>query len=209
MKQPVIAKFLRRYTDLPSAIDVLRNRRLTLLNPANWEDKNDRAAMRRFAAAEQGKSVLGLCFSQAAETFHHWKIFAPNSSGVSIVFWKEALQKAVPEGNYRHKKVEYKSNVDFVSCYPSPWDVPFIKGAAYRHEIEYRIIHVAEEPDLQATSFDIDLPAIHSVILSPWLPKSLVDGVTQTLRSIDGCSELFVAQSSVVENEAWINCINR
>ena len=31
----------RRYTTLPYLLDVLVKKRLTLLNPVKWEDKND------------------------------------------------------------------------------------------------------------------------------------------------------------------------
>jgi len=32
---------LRRYTDLPELLYMLRNKKITLLNPANWDDRND------------------------------------------------------------------------------------------------------------------------------------------------------------------------
>jgi len=34
-------RFLRRYTDIPALIYLLRQRKITLLNPGTWEDKND------------------------------------------------------------------------------------------------------------------------------------------------------------------------
>ena len=34
-------KYLRRYTDLPAVFYLLRQRKLTLLDPASWNDKND------------------------------------------------------------------------------------------------------------------------------------------------------------------------
>jgi hypothetical protein len=35
------APILKRYTTLSSALDVLENKRLTLLDPAKWDDRND------------------------------------------------------------------------------------------------------------------------------------------------------------------------
>lgn len=204
-----IASILRRYTELPSALDILRQRRLTLLSPLTWDDKNDRAAMQRYASARENQSVLGLCFSQAAETFHHWKIFAPNSSGVCIEFHKKLLLDLVPKANFRHDKVKYQSPTEFLSGYPSPRDLPFIKGSAYRHEIEYRIVYASETKGLQSISFPIELATIRSIILGPWLPTALVEATTAAFRSIEGCDTIPILHSKVVENENWISYINK
>ena len=208
-RRRIVASFLRRYTELPSAIDVLRMRRLTLLSPLTLDDKNDRASMQRYASGSAHQSVLGLCFSQAAETFHHWKVFAPRSSGVCIDFHKKYLLAQVPKVGYKHRKVKYKRPVEFLADYPTSFDLPFLKGWAYRHEIEYRIVYVSEEVGLQAVSFPIELSAIRSIVLSPWLPAALVESTSATLNSIDGCANIPVVHSSVVENEAWVAYVNR
>ena len=46
-------KYLRRYTDLPAVFYLLRQRKLTLLDPASWNDKND-SVLLRIVSREEG-----------------------------------------------------------------------------------------------------------------------------------------------------------
>lgn len=203
------AIILRRYTELPVVLEVLQNRQLTLLSPLLWDDKNDRASMQSYADSEGHKSVLGICFSQAAETFHHWKVFAPHSSGVCIEFHKNELLALVPNAGYKHRKVKYQRPPEFLAGYPTSRDLPFIKGWAYRHEIEYRIVYASEAKGLQAISFPIEPSSIRSIVLSPWLAKALVEPTRKAINAVAGCEKIPVTHSSVVENEAWIAYVNR
>src|SRR6266702_4473708 len=75
---------LRRYTELPSLIHILKYQQLTLLNPSSWDDKNDSYFLSLYREKCALKSVLALCFTVANETYHHWRVFAPGSAGVCI-----------------------------------------------------------------------------------------------------------------------------
>jgi hypothetical protein len=154
---PVVARFLKRYTQLPAVLSMLESRELTLLSPSGWEDKNDRVFMEQYARRTNTASVLGLCFTQAAETFHHWKVFSPGFAGVCVEFKKGALLKQVPKAGYMHSAVTYKTPTQLLASYDTPWDWPFIKGAAYRDEREYRIVHSSPNEILLTKSFEIDL----------------------------------------------------
>lgn len=70
------AKILRRYTKLPILIDTLVNKRIAMLNPDYWEDRNDASYIRIFKEKKALKTVLALCFTETSETFHHWKVFS-------------------------------------------------------------------------------------------------------------------------------------
>ena len=63
-----MAKFLRRYTNLPALLYLLRERKITLLDPASWDDKNDSYFLSLYHQKKQLKSVLALCFTPAFET---------------------------------------------------------------------------------------------------------------------------------------------
>lgn len=39
---------VRRFTSTASAIDVIKHKRLTLLNPDNWDDRNDALLIGRY-----------------------------------------------------------------------------------------------------------------------------------------------------------------
>ena len=70
---------LRRYTDVTSLIHIRRRRKITLLDPTTWEDKNDSKFLSIYKDKNNLKTVLALCFTDAPETSHHWKVFSPGS----------------------------------------------------------------------------------------------------------------------------------
>ncbi len=84
--------FLRRYTDLPGLIYVLRERKITLLDPQSCDDSNDSHYLTLYKQKKRLGSVLALCFTQASETYHRWRVFANGASGVCITFNRTALE---------------------------------------------------------------------------------------------------------------------
>ena len=55
--------FLNRYTSLPVLLDALVHKRLTLLSPTSWEDRNDAYYIERYKETKKLKTVLALCFT--------------------------------------------------------------------------------------------------------------------------------------------------
>src|SRR4051794_14517688 len=86
-----IPTYLRRYTDLPALLRLLRDKQLTLLDPKTWDDRNDSLFMSLYKEHKKLHSVLALCFSQSPETYHHWRVFSNGPAGVCIVFDRESL----------------------------------------------------------------------------------------------------------------------
>src|SRR3954454_22187057 len=100
--------FLRRYTDIPALIYLLSERKLTLLNPESWDDSNDSHYLAVYKQKKRLKTVLAACFTQADETYHHWRVFAGGASGVCITFNRDALLEAVrSEDGIRCHTVKY------------------------------------------------------------------------------------------------------
>ena len=83
--------FLRHYTQLPAAIHTLMNRKLTLLDPSQWEDKNDSHFLDLYKKKKELTTLVATCFTQTDETYHHWKIYAGNPSGVCMIFFRDKL----------------------------------------------------------------------------------------------------------------------
>ena len=52
---------------------------------------------------------------------------------------------------------------------------------------------------------DIEIPlsCIARVYLSPWLPPAQYPNLKEWLGSIDGCSKLRIARSTLTKNEKW------
>jgi hypothetical protein len=205
MKSPAKkTSFLRRYTSVPSLLHLLQNKKITLLSPSTWDDRNDAFFMNQYKQQAQLKTVLALCFASATETYHHWRVFTPGSDGVCITFRRDALLAAFQKhSNVRAKKVRYKLIRELGHFRPSLRELPFLKRRPYKDEREFRIVYTDKEQEAEAKGFDIDLASIERVTLSPWMAKPLADAVKATIKGIPGCAKLKVYRTSLLENEKW------
>jgi hypothetical protein len=85
---------------------------------------------------------------------------------------------------------------------------PFLKREPFRAEAEYRIIYESKKELLRFKHVDIDLNAVKKVTLSPWLPESVAESVIDIIKNIDGCENLKVNRSSLIENAEWRSLID-
>lgn len=204
-------KYFYRYTDLATAIHLLKNRRITLLDPMKWDDKNDVFFMKKYKELMQAKTLLAICFVQGGETYHHWKLFSYGPHGVSINFEKDGLLSVFDGDNgIERGPMQYSSIKDMEELLEElPLEasklpkLPFLKRRPYKGEEEYRVIYVDTEKRLRSRSYDIDLSLIKRIRLSPWMPKPLVKSVKETLESICGCSGLEIVRSTVTDSTRW------
>ena len=133
---------LNRYTSLPVALDVLVERRLTLLSPETWEDRNDAFYLERYREKKNLQTLVAICFSARGETFHHRKVFSSGSSGVCIEFDKNRLLRAFPSSDgFRHGNIEYRFVKTVNQERPEVERWPFLKRKAFKDEGEFRIIY--------------------------------------------------------------------
>jgi IS66 Orf2 like protein len=89
------SEILRRYTQLPALLYMLTERKLSLLDPGSWDDKNDSYYLDLYREKKKVKTVLALCFAMDAETYQHWTVFPGGSAGVCIQFEKKKLVAAL------------------------------------------------------------------------------------------------------------------
>lgn len=197
---------LRRYTDLPALICLLRQRMITLLDPKSWDDSNDSHYLRLYKEKKKLRTVLALCFTQASETYHHWRIFASGSSGACITFNRAELFEAMKkQDGVRQGSVKYLKLTDIRDRILKTQDLPFLKRYAFEHEAEFSVIYQSSIRSI--TNLDIPLPlsCIERITLSPWIHEGLFAHVKQILRSINGCANLKVVRSTLISNEEWKN----
>jgi hypothetical protein len=134
---------IRRYTNLPATLHVLQNFTLTLLSPSSWDDRNDAYFMEAFQMRSGAKTVLALCFAEAPETYHHWRVFSSGSDGVCLEFDTEKLQAAVASHpRFKCRSVEYRTINLAASKGIRTEDLPFVKRFPFRDEMEFRIMSV-------------------------------------------------------------------
>ena len=201
---------LHRYTNLAATIYLLRERKLTLLDPASWDDKNDVSFMEGYKRCVGAETVLALCFAHrqtTAEAYHHWRVFANGSNGVCIQFDKSGLTSLFNDANVVHGPVKYMSldglSKEVKEKRIKPGELPFIKGSRYKDEREYRVVYIDNQERLESYMVSIDLKLIRRITLSPWLPVSLANVVKNTLCSFDGCGNVDVVHSTLRNNSKW------
>jgi hypothetical protein len=198
--------YLRRYTDIPSLVSILTERKITLLDPSTWDDKNDSRFIELYKDRQGLQSVLGLCFTQADETYHHWRVFANGSAGVCIKFDRAAFIKAVKQTDHiRMGTVRYLTLTEIRDEELELSDLPFLKRYPFQDENEFRLIHESRDKELPALDVPIPLSCIDRITLSPWMHKALSTNVKNVLRSIKGCTNLDIARSTLIKNEEWYN----
>ena len=202
--------FINRYTTLPFLLDILYNKRLTLVDPNKWEDENDSYFMTLYKARSGFRSVLALCFAEheslVTEKYHNWKIYAGNSSGICIQFYKDKLVSCienVPEIKYG--SVIYKTVQQFENEWrETPWSqLPFIKQQAFDGEAEFRIIYENDFEEIALKYLPIKLNSIAKIMVNPWLPNSLVDAIRQSINNIEGCAQIKIIQTKLLSYEKW------
>ncbi len=200
---------LRRYTNLPATLHILKNSCLTLLSPSSWDDRNDAFFMAEFQTKMAVKSVLALCFVETLEAYHHWRVFSAGSGGVCLEFDKAKLQnEAEQDSRFTCKSVEYKKIELAEDERLTEDELPFVKRYPYKDEKEFRILFVDNNEIKEFEELAISLDWIKHIILSPWMPKSLVDAVKSTLKGINGCDKLKVYRSTLIDNERWKSLAN-
>ena len=202
-----MADVFRRYTELPALIHMLTHQQLTLLDPRSWDDKNDSYFLSRYREKRSLKSVLALCFTQANETYHHWRVFSAGSGGVCVTFKGPELRSAVAKipnlqmGSVRYLKLneirKRKLKVD---------DLPYLKRAPFEPEDEARMLWASATEERNSLPVPIKLAWITRVTLSPWMHASLAQSVKDLLRSMPRCNSLEVVRSTLISNDEWMKC---
>ncbi|MBP2486297.1 hypothetical protein JOH50_002024 [Rhizobium leguminosarum] len=194
----------RRFTNLAATIHLLRMNQITLLPPDSWDDQNDRHFMDVYKKRKTLKTLTAICLSQAPETYHHWRVFSPNSDGVCLLLNRDKLLQAFNGyPGVRHKAVHYEEISRLPDLHPAIDDLPFIKRYPYEPESEYRIICESSTRKDLASSFDLLPGTVEAVILSPWMPKPLVNSVRGALRMINSTGRTAIYASTLISNSDW------
>ena len=194
----------RRYTDLPALIQILTNRKLTLLDPSFWDDKNDSYFLATYKEKKELQSVLALCFTQESETYHHWRVFSSGTSGVCVNFDSEKLETAFTKAKgVKFQEVTYLSLKELRDNRPTIADLPFVKRMPYKHEKEFRALWESESDKEFSLDVPIDISSITRITLSPWMHPSLRRNVVKLLKMIDGCKSIPIVRSTLIENTHW------
>ena len=81
-------------------------------------------------------------------------------------------------------------------------ELPFIKRYGFRDEREFRMLHETKHK-IHSKDIPFPLECIDRVTINPWLNVRLADAVFDTVHALDGCANLSIGQSSLVNNGEW------
>ena len=200
--QPVT--ILRRYTSLASLLALLQDRKLTLLSPSLWEDRNDAFYMGEYKSRKDLQTLLALCFTESDESYHHWRVFTRGADGVCIHFKRQTLLEALPIGHQLVAgPVTYRKITDLPRLKPRLEQLPFLKRQPYSDECEFRLVYEDKREEMETKGFAISVRTIGRVTLNPWLSPPLAAAVKRAIKAVPGCAALKVYQTTLLENETW------
>lgn len=202
---------IKRYTNLASLVAILKNKELTLVDPSKWEDKNDAYYLKKYSEKKGFKSLYVLCFTNAPETSHHWKVFAPGANGVCIKMNTDKFLTYLESiKDIKKSEVEYKLIDDIAKERINVDRLPFLKRFAFRDELEYRLI-IGKENEEKNNFYNIkfDINIMDKIILSNSLPENLKKPMVELLKGIDACSKLVINRSTLNENKRWKRACER
>lgn len=195
----------RRYTNISAAIHLLQTQRITLLNPASWDDKNDAHFMAEYKRLRGVETVLAICFAATGETYHHWRVFSHGADGVCISFDRKRLLGAFKaQAGITMGKMSYE-RVETVASWPElkVAQLPFLKRKPYEPEREYRVVYENKAEQIELFDLPIQLTWINTITLSPWMPPAFQLAVTTTLKAIKGCEDIEIVRSTLVGRGSW------
>lgn len=200
------ANFLNRFTTVPFLIDMMSRRQLTLLNPAFWEDYNDRVTMELYKKRKKAESVYALCLTDRRETIHHWNTFASGTSGCCIEFDRRKLIQCLKsvEG-VAHGKVEYVKINDLAQVSTKVNKLPYLKREPFEPEREYRIVATCSRPQQPAFDIPLDINSIRRITISNKLPEPVFKSLKEGLMNIAPDYKGRISHSTLLNNARWVN----
>jgi len=198
-------KKINRFTTLPILLDILQRRKLTLLDPKLWEDKNDSEIILEYKRRKAIKNLFALCFSCNDETIHHWKSFSPGPSGCVIEFNAKKLLAIFDQYGLTHGLVHYRklSEIEKKETAIELNKIPFTKRWPYRCEEEYRAIHETNE-ELDFYEIEIPLNIIQKITISQQMPKQIYLTIKEYLKDVTKNPDGKINRSTLYENQRWI-----
>lgn len=202
---------LYRYISFEVFIDIVINKKLTLLSPAKWEDSYEGWLLKELSKSKKignriaqiTNSICGQCWSKNGDCVPLWSIYSYNNKSIMIKTTLQDLEKL--EGVYC-REMDYSEGAEIsideiVSLITNPTPENFLlpftkKRSGFIHENEYRIFAFAKN------SSTVDIPIsnisefIKGVMVHPFANDWYVDIVESVCNkfnlTFDGKSKLYI-----------------
>ena len=193
-----------RFTTIPVLLDMLTRKKLVLLDPATWDDKNDSAIMEAYRSRQGVEKLFALCCSYGDETIHHWKTFSDGISGCRVKFAPKKLFDLLDTvDGVNYGPVKYRKMRKLKAGMIAVQDIPFTKRWPYRCEAEFRIIWEGSTPN-NCFEIDFDLSIIQRITVSQRMPEQIHTTIRELLRGAFKDPTKRISQSTLYRNDIWI-----
>jgi hypothetical protein len=200
---------LNRYTTLPVLLDLLKRKRLVLLDPESWEDRNDSGVLREYKRRKKLLRLFAICFSYGDETIHQWKAFADGISGCCIEFDAQKLITQLKEiDGVRYRCVRYRKIGELDDGAITVNDMPFYKRWPYRCEDEFRVIWEGESKET-FFEIEIDLSTINRITINQKMPQQVYTTIRDSLRGAFANPDQRIIRSTLYESKQWLQKFRR
>jgi len=197
-------KKLNRFTTIPFVMDLLKRKKLVLINPELWEDYNDQATVKIFQELSEKEGVYALCLTDQNETIHHWNAFANGATGCCVEFSPQKLFVMLDTADgMTHGKVQYVRIRDLRKSKFETCQLPYLKRDPYKNENEYRLIATTDAPQQKLFEIDIDLAAIRRITINNKIPKEEFEQIKAEFLTL--APKVKIYQSTIYNNTVWIN----
>lgn len=199
---------ISHYTTLPILLDILSRKKLVLVRPETWEDRNDAEVILNYQKRMKIPNLFAKCFATGSETVHHWKAYANGVSGCCVEFdhtsFRKTLQsiKGIRFGDVKYKKI-YEAEGKAIS----PEDIPFTKRFAFRCEQEFRVLWEGKT-DRDCFEIGIDLAVIRKITLSQNMPHTVVNVVKDLCQKVAG-RDIDINHSTLYLSNRWIRALGK
>ena len=207
-------EYIAKYTTLPFLLDILKTKKLSLLKPDSWDDKNDAIALLKYLDYKRIennniKSIFASCFTYDIDCIHHWNTFAKGAAGCVLVLNAKRFFKSVKEfdNDIRFDVVRYKKIKSLEEDRINPENIPFLKRFPYQCEKEIRLLKLSESKK-KSYPIPINLNIIKKIKFSQSLPKSIYKQIRRLVKDFLDNEDIDIYHSTIEENKEWLNTID-
>ena len=207
------SKSIYRFVHFEHLLDLIKNHRLPLINPLEWEDKNDVFASK---LGSKDNDVMGICCFTLSKSnsIYRWSKMAPNNLCVRVEFDMDKIKARLSQKMVM-KEVQYKSAEELESyVVETKKDCAFIKSKPFKPEKEIRIVTYQSETGENEKIVDYldNLPSdvIKGIRFSPFLDQEMYCLIKELLRKYlkaNNWAKTKISQSEILNKEKWQNAL--
>lgn len=206
-------KSIYRFMHFEHLLDLIKNHRLPLINPSEWEDKNDIFASKLSC---RDNEVVGICCFTLSKSnsIYRWSKMAPNNLCVRVEFDMDKIKARLSQKMVM-KEVQYKSAEELESyVVETKKDCAFIKSKPFKPEKEIRIVTYQSETGENEKIVDylsgLMSGTIKSIRFSPFLDQEMYCLIKELLRKYlkaNNWAKTKISQSEILNKEKWQNAL--